>query len=208
MKRITSLMIASIALIAVSCNNTETNDEENETVEAVTYTLDVEASSLAWAANMGPEYGHEGTVKVTDGSLTMQGETLTTGIFTIDMSTIKSTDLDEPKASSLAAHLKGSAPDEKHPADLFFNVPQFPTVSVTLNSFEDGKLNLTLDIIGKKLTQDAEVELTSDENGASIKGDFALDLTSLEIPGLQPDPEDDSQINPKIDFSLNISLKK
>jgi hypothetical protein len=207
MKRISTLMIASIALVAASCSSTEDATEE-VAVEAVTYSLDADASSLGWAANMGPEYGHKGTVNVTEGSISMEGESLTSGSFTIDMSTIKSTDLEEPKAGYLAAHLQGTAPDEDHPADLFFNVPQYPTVGVTLNSYEGGKLNLTLNMLGKELTQDAEVELSSDENGATIKGDFTLDFTSLEIPGLQPNPEDDSQINPVIEFSLDIVLKK
>ena len=88
MKRISTLMIASIALVAASCSSTEDATEE-VAVEAVTYTLDAEASSLGWAANMGPEYGHKGTVNVTEGSISMEGESLTSGSFTVDMSTIK-----------------------------------------------------------------------------------------------------------------------
>ncbi len=209
MKKIATLMIASVALVAASCSSAEeeVSEDTNQEVEAVTYNLDGGASSLAWAANMGPDYGHEGTVGITEGTLTVKGDDVS-GNFTIDMSTIKSTDLDEPKATYLSAHLQGTAPDEDHPVDMFFNVPMYPTVGVTVDGYSDGKLMLTLDIVGKELKQDVAAEMTSDENGASIKGDFSLDLTSLGIPGLQPNPEDGSQINPVIDFTLDAVLTK
>ncbi len=204
MKTIGILLFASLAVVATSCSTSE----GEETVEAVTYTLDKEATSLEWAASMSPEYGHTGLVDITEGTLVMEGEELKSGSFTIDMNTIRSTDLEEPKAGYLAAHLKGTAPDEDHPVDLFFNTPKYPTVGVTLGEYKDGKLGLTLSIMGEELTQNVPVELTSDENGAWIKGDFSLDFTSLEIPGLQPNPEDGSQINPVIDFKLKAALKK
>ena len=206
MKKIGIVLFASLAVIATSCSSTETGEET--VIEKTTYTLDKENSTLGWAASMSPEYGHEGFVDITDGSIEMEGETLKAGSFTVDMNTIRSTDLEEPKATYLAAHLMGTAPDEKHPADLFFNTPKFPTVGVTLGEYNNGKLEITLDILGKKLTKDVDVKLTNDENGASLKGDFTLDMNSLEIPGLQPNPEDGSQINPAIDFKLNVALKK
>ncbi len=204
MKKIRIALFASLAVIATSCSTTET---EQEIVEPTTYSLDKEASSLEWAANMGPDYGHTGTVEISEGTIEMEGSELTSGSFTIDMNTIKSTDLEEPKAGYLAAHLMGTAPDEKHPVDMFFNTPKFPTVTVTLGAYKGGKLGLTINILGKELKQDVAVKLMNDDNGASIKGDFALDMNSPEIPGLQPGP-DGSQINPSIDFKLNVKLNK
>jgi len=204
MKKIGIILFASLAVIATSCSTTATE----EVVETTTYNLDKANSSLGWAANMSPEYGHTGFVDITEGTIEMEGDVLKSGSFTIDMNTIVSTDLEEPKASALASHLKGTAPDEMHPVDLFFNTPKYPTVKVTLGEYNNSKLELTLDILGKKLTQEVAVKLTTNEKGASLKGDFALDLNSLEIPGLQPNPEDGSQINPAIDFKLNVALKK
>ena len=204
MKKIRIALFASLAVIATSYSTTET---EQEIVEPTTYSLDKEASSLEWAANMGPDYGHTGTVEISEGTIEMEGSELTSGSFTIDMNTIKSTDLEEPKAGYLAAHLMGTAPDEKHPVDMFFNTPKFPTVTVTLGEYKGGKLGLTINILGKELKQDVAVKLMNDDNGASIKGDFALDMNSLEIQGLQPGP-DGSQINPSIDFKLNVKLNK
>jgi len=196
MKKTGIILFAALAVIVASCST-----------EPINYTLDKDASSLEWAANMGPDYGHQGTVDITEGSIEMQDDVLTAGSFTIDMNSIKSTDLEEPKAGYLAAHLRGTAPDENHPVDMFFNTPKFPTVKVNLGQYKDGKLAITLSILGKELKQNVPVKLTTNEKGASIKGDFALDMKSLEIPGLQPGP-DGSQINPAIDFKLNVVLKK
>ncbi|OFZ06710.1 MAG: hypothetical protein A3D92_21235 [Bacteroidetes bacterium RIFCSPHIGHO2_02_FULL_44_7] len=206
MKKFAPLMLASMAFLAVSCSSSE--EDQNAEVEAVAYALDKDASSLKWMGNMGPDYGHEGTVEISEGSLTMKGDEFVEGTFTVDMTSIKNTDLDEPKASYLVAHLSGSAPDEEHPADLFFNVPKYPTVDVKLNSYKDGKLNVTLTIVGKELTQDIEAKISSDEKGASIKGDFAINMDPLGIMGFQKNPEDGSQIGPEIKFSLNVALKK
>ena len=205
MKKIGILLFASLAVIATSCSSTSTEDAAGE---PITYALDKEATSLEWAASMGPDYGHTGLVDITEGTMVMEGDELKSGSFTIDMNTIRSTDLEEPKAGYLAAHLKGTAPDETHPVDLFFNTPKYPTVGVTLGEYKDGKLGLTISIMGEELKQDVAVKITSDENGASIKGDFSLDFDSLGIPGLQPNPEDGSQINPVIDFKLKVALKK
>lgn len=205
MRKIAPFLLASIALVVASCSGTE---EVSEEAEEVSYTLDKEGTSLKWMANMGPDYGHEGTVEISEGTLTMKGDELVSGDFTVDMKSIKSTDLDEPKASYLAAHIMGSQPDEDHPADLFFNVPKYPTVGVKLNSYKDGKLNLTLTIVGKELTQDVEAKITADEKGASIKGDFAINMDPLGIMGFQKNPEDGSQIGPEVKFSLNVALKK
>lgn len=200
-----ALLGTGLFMAACSSNS---NEAYEESTEAVSYKLDKTGSTLKWAANMSPEYGHKGTVSITDGALVMQGDELVSGSFVIDMTTIKSTDLEEPKAGILAGHLMGTLVDEDHPADLFFQTEKYPTIEVELGSYKDGKLSMTLDILGKKLEQKVDVTLKSSEKEASLKGKFSLDLTSLKVPGLQPNPEDGSQINPKIDFDLNVLLKK
>lgn len=210
MKRIGTFLMASVALLAVSCTSTEEVKEE-VVIEDTMYTLDSEASTLNWAANMGPDYGHNGTISITEGTMTMNGGELVSGSFTIDMNSIKNVDLveagEEGKAGALEGHLKGTMVDEKHPADLFFNAPVFPTTKVTLGEYKDGKLGLTVSVLGKEISQEVPVTIKNDEDGASLNGAFALDFTSVGVPGLQPN-EDGSQINPKIDFKLNVVMTK
>ncbi len=211
MKRLATLFIASSALLITACSTPEVV-EEQESIEVIKYSLQPEASMLEWAANMGPDYGHNGTISITEGTLEMQGEDLIAGTFTIDMNSIKNTDLreagEEGKATYLEGHLTGNIVDEDHPVDLFFNSPAFPAATVTLNNYSNGKLNLTVAVLGKEITQDVEALIQQNEDGATISGDFDLDFDSIKIPGLQPDPESGAQINPKIDFKLNVVMSK
>ena len=203
MKKASVLFLAMAALAVTACSPAEEGEKEEEVVE-VNYTLDVANSSLKWEV----PNEHQGTVNISEGSLSMKGEELTSGSFKIDMTTIKSTDLEEPLAGVLAGHIMGTMPDENHPVDMFFNIPEFPTVGVTLGSYNDGKLGLTLDILGQELKQDVEVSLSADDKGASLKGDFKLDLSSLGMPGLQPDPETGEGIDPEVLFQLDVKLNK
>lgn len=213
MKKSSILFLAAAAVFATACSSETTNEEgtNEEEVQAVTYTLDKDNSSLSWAANMSPEYGHTGTIMVSEGSLTMTGDEVTEGSFKVDMSSIKNTDMatEAPeKAMALEGHLKGTMVDEKHPVDLFFNTPSFPTVGVTLGEYKDGNLAITLDIVGTTLEQSVPVAIEANEEGASIKGSFGINFESTGIMGFQKNPEDGSQIGPEVKFELDLKLKK
>ena len=207
MKKFGILLMAAGALSFTSCTETVTTEEENVEVEVLTYSLDTENSTLAWTGTMTPEYFHTGTVNFKSGSITMEGESLTEGSFVMDMTSIKNTDLeDKGKAQYLQGHLTGTIVDEDHPVDMFFNTEKYPTVEVKLGEYKDGKLTTTLMILGSELTQDIAVTLSADDNGASIKGKFSMDFSSLAIPGLAQMEE--GSISPIIEFDLNVMLTK
>lgn len=207
MKKASVLFLAMVAVALTACSNSE-EAEENEEVVATTYSLDTENSTIEWKGSMSPEYFHSGTIKATEGSVTMEGDELKSGSFKIDMNSIDDTSLEDGKSQALEGHLKGTMVDEAHPQNLFFNTPKFPEVTVTLNSFKDGQLNLTMNILGKKLDQTVPATLKADEKGALINGDFAIDFSSMGIPGFQPNPEDGSGINPKVEFKVTLKLTK
>ena len=205
MKKIGFLFMAAVAFTAVSCS-AEADENENEDQAkdvAVTYTLDAANSSLGWA-----NAPHEGLVSISEGSITMDGDKLTSGSFTIDMNSLTSTDLPAYKASYFAGHLTGNGADADHPVNYAFNTPAFPTVGVTLGDYSDGTLELTLDILGQTLKQTVGAKVSADDNGASIKGSFELDLSSLGIMLLMPDPETGEGISPSVKFDLNVALTK
>lgn len=204
------LMMASIGLFAASCSSDASVDgEESNEVESVVYNLDKEKSILKWHGEKNAEYGHDGTVMFSEGSLTMKGNDVEAGTFVVDMNSVKNTDIPEKeKGESLSRHLMGLDDNDYHKPEDFFNSPLFPTVEVTLGDYNDGNLNITLSILGKELTQDVAVEISNDDASASINGQFDLDLKSLEIPGFQPDPETGEGISPTISFDLDLKLKK
>lgn len=202
-------MSLAIASVMVSCGGEGDENATNEAEKAVVYNLDKEASSLKWHGQMSPTYGHDGTVEISEGSVTMEGENLKSGTFTIDMSSITSTDIeDDAKRESLDRHLKGLDDNEMHKPDDFFNINKFPNVKVTLNDYEDGKLGVTLGILGQELKQDINATMNTNDKGAMIKGKFQLDLSSLNIKGFAVNPETGAGISPKIDFDLMVKLNK
>jgi hypothetical protein len=204
MKTIGIILMGAFVLLTAACST-------DEVIDNTTYTLNTDKTTLIWSANMGPNYGHTGTISITEGTMTMNEDDLIEGSFIIDMNSLKNTDLVEAgevdKAKYLVGHLKGTMVDENHPAELFFNVPLFPTTTVSLGKYNNGKLTLTVSTLGKEITQEVSMRVTHDEHGATIKGDFALDFTPIEIPGLQAN-EDGSQINPRIDFNINVVMTK
>ncbi|MFT5857996.1 MAG: polyisoprenoid-binding protein YceI [Flavobacteriaceae bacterium] len=205
MKKSQFILFAAIGLFVTSCSSVDADVLDQE-AEAMTYTLDAAKSSLGWKGS-APDHFQEGTISFSEGSVTMEGEALTAGSFTVDMSSILPTSLEPEKADYLAAHLMGTMPDEQHPVNMFFNTPEFPDVTVTLGDFKDGNLEVTLDIIGSKLTQNVAVKIASDENGASIKGSFSLDFKSLDMPGFGVD-ENGNGISPVLEFDLDVALTK
>ena len=207
MKKIGIFFLAAGALSLGACTEAATEEETvNEEVEVMTYSLDADNSSLGWKGTISADYFHTGTVDFKSGSVTMENGELTEGSFVVDMTTINDTSLEDPKSEYLAGHLQGTMVDEDHPQDLFFNTPDFPTVEVKLGEYKDGKLSTTLMVVGSELTQDVPVEISSDENGASIKGQFTMDFSSLGIPGLSGEGE--GAISPMIEFDLNLMLTK
>lgn len=213
MKKASVLFLAATAFFVVSCSSSDdTTDEENGTEEAkeVTYSLDAASSSLTWHGEMGPEYGHNGTVSISEGSVTMMGEALESGSFSIDMNSIAVTDegMEDDKKGYLAAHLKGTAPDEDHPQNMFWNTPDFPATTVTLNSFEDGQLDMTMNVIGKEVNKTVPATIKMDGDKLMIMGDFSIEFSDMGIPGFMANPETGEGISPKVDFSLNVVLSK
>ena len=204
MKKFGILFLAAGTLSLGAC--TETAEDETVVVESVSYSLDTENSSLTWKGTMSPEYFHTGTVDLKSGSITMEEGVLTEGSFVVDMTSIDDTSLEAPKSDYLSGHLMGTMVDEDHPVNMFFNTPDFPTVDVKLGEYKDGKLTTTIMILGSELTQDIPVTLMADEDGASIKGKFSMDFSSLGIPGLAQMAE--GSISPIIEFDLNVMLTK
>lgn len=78
---------------------------------------------VSWEGSK-PAGKHTGTVKVADGSFTLADGTITSGSFTLDMTSINVTDLEGDYKAQLEGHLKGSAEEGK---DDFFNVTAHPT---------------------------------------------------------------------------------
>ena len=196
------VMIAGLALVATSFTLTEkaNSARENSMVKPTTYALNKEKSSLEWKGGKSEAYFHQGTVSFSDGSLVMEKDDIVSGIFTVDMATIKvSDDMPEGKIEYLTKHLQN--------AD-FFNTSEFPTVSVTINGYTDGMLSTTLTVLGVTLENNVPVKIVNSQSEVLITGDFAIDFGALNMPGMQPNPESGERISSTIEYKLNLVVTK
>jgi len=211
MKKASVLFLAMAGLFVTACSSSEEGTDENgteEKVEQSVYNLDTENSSLAWKAQMSPDYGHNGTVELSEGSVTMTGDALDAGSFVIDMTSVKVLDLEGDKKTALEGHLTGTIVDETHPQNMFWNTPVYPTTTVELLSYQEGELELKVKVLDKEMTATVPATIKTDGDKTMISGEFSLNFGDLGIPGFMPNPEDGSQIGPNVDFTLNAVLTK
>lgn len=99
--------------------------------EEVTFEVDPQQSQVAWKGEKVTGQ-HDGTVQLKEGTLTIQGDKLSSGHFTIDMSTIENNDLSGEDKAKLEGHLK---------SDDFFGVESHPEAIFVITKAKQKKGN-------------------------------------------------------------------
>lgn len=194
------LFVAAGALVASCGSKTEETEQVAEPVIA-TYTLDQSASSLEWTGrkNEGDDK-HVGTIKVTSGSVETEDGVLKSGSFTVDMTSISTTDeMPVEVQEKLNGHLKN--------AD-FFDTEKYPTAEVTTGELKDGKLPTTIKLMGMEFKQDVPVTTKVEDSKVTISGTFDFDFTGLKSMGFMKDPASGVQILPTFSYNMNLVLTK
>ena len=189
MKSISLFTILAVpALFFASCGSpdgTEATVAEPtaaaEAPAAATYQVDTQASNLEWKGSKVTGASHNGTVKLSNGELKVEGGQLVGGNFTIDMTSLDNTDLQGKDGyDKLVGHLK---------SDDFFGVEAHPTATfeITGVAAKDGDANATHDISGnltikgitKNLTFPAKVNV--DANSTSATASFYFDRSLYDV---------------------------
>jgi len=206
------------ALGLTACNSGEEKKEENtenaenkeEKVEAIEYNIVASESKIDWKGTwvapgedgeMKEMKNHEGHVKFSDGSVTKKGDDVS-GSFTIDMTTITNEDLgEEDGKSKLEGHLK---------SEDFFNVSKYATAGVQLKSIENGDANIVISVMGMEMEETVPVMTKTKDGKMMITGDFTVDFAKLGFDMFTPNPEkpEEGNISPKLDFSLDVVMKR
>ncbi len=159
---------AIIASLTFSCKNTEEKkgDETGATdTTAVSYTAVLDSSSVNWKGDMIKMYSHNGNVKLTEGTFTVKGGTVTAGSFTVDLKSINPVD-----SAYSAEHKKEDLIKHLATAD-FFAVDSFPTATFVLKSVEGNTATGDLTVRGKTNEEKVtDIVVATSETGATVTG--------------------------------------
>ena len=128
--------------------------------------INVEKSTIKWNAKKVTGE-HSGTVNFQEGSLVFKGDKLTGGNFTVDMTTLVSTDLSGDWKAKLEGHLK---------SDDFFGTTKFSTSTLVFKKVaakSAGVYTVTADLTIKGITNPVTFDL-------AVKGNTATSVVKID----------------------------
>lgn len=169
-------MMFAIAAAFAACSN-KTATEANEAAEVsvdttgVNYTVDATTSLLNWSIEKKMIPGHNGTVMLSSGNVTVKEGNITAGGFVMDMNSINVLDIpaDNENHGKLLGHLKA--------AD-FFDVEKYPTSKFEITSSEvlnnDANGN-THNISGNLTIKDSVHNITFPVKANITENEFSAD---------------------------------
>ena len=215
-----SFLMLAVALFT-SCKNTsgdkaEVSDAaEVKAAEGTSYAVDLANSKVLWEGSK-PTGTHNGTVNISEGSVSVKDGKVTGGSFTLDMNSIVSLDQEGDMKANLEAHLRGTAEGKE---DDFFNAPKFPTAKFEItkmtglaNNPDATHLvygNLTMRDITHEVGFKAKIEVAG--NNVSVSSpQFVIDRTKWDIKYGSKSIFDDLKdkfINDEIGLQVSLMAK-
>lgn len=170
------------------------------TMTAQTKKVDATKSSISWVGKKATGQ-HEGTVNLKEGTLIFKGKNVMGGSFTVDMTSMTTTDLKAGQGKEkLDGHLKS--------AD-FFGTEKFPTSTLVFKTVavkSAGVFTITADLTIKEITNPVTFDLATTPNSATAN--VKINRTKYDIKynsGSFFDKLGDKVIYD--DFDLTVNLK-
>lgn len=202
-----NLFIALILGTTIFCSKApdapkaEVGTESNIELKGTPVSINTEKSIVKWIGTKVTGQ-HNGTVKISSGSIYLEGDTLTGGQFVMDMKSIDNLDLSGEWEAKLESHLK---------SDEFFDVEKYPTAEFVFNEIgpigADGSTEIKGNLKIKDITNSIKIpaKITFDANkkptGANANFNINRQLWKITYPG-----KPDDLIKDDINLELNISL--
>lgn len=167
--------------------------------------INTSKSEIKWSGEYAFYFGgHDGTIDFKDGYFLKQNEVITGGVFTIDMNSIKNTDITDAEGNAgLVEHLKNED---------FFDVTKFPEAKLVITSVfyeTDTKLvihaNLSIKNITKSINMRADVNYEKMQMTTKFKIDrtlWGINFNSKEVEGKLKD----GLISDAIGFDVKLRL--
>ncbi|CAM1357768.1 YceI family protein [Tenacibaculum xiamenense] len=162
--------------------------------------INLKKSSIQWIGEYTFYFGgHEGTINFIDGHFIKNNEKITGGEFTIDMNSLKSTDIDNEKArKNLDDHLKD--PD-------FFDVKKYPKAYLIITKvdyYENNTVRIEADFTIKEITKSINFRATLDYKNQTLKTKFKIDRRRWNVN--YTSKMRDGAISDAIGFIVEIGL--
>ena len=154
-----------LALLALTIGD----GEKTKTVVA-----SAEKSSIVWDAAKVTGT-HQGNINLSSGSLDFNGDLLVGGEFTVDMTSINTTDLEGEWKDKLDGHLK---------SDDFFGVENFSTSKFVITNAKNvsaGSYEITGDFTIKGITQSVTFPAKVDSSTSIATAKITLDRSKFNI---------------------------
>ena len=112
MKQLLSLSAAALLAVACGQGSVDASDAQDAEQGGQSYTVDAAASGIEWYGHLPfvENYGHAGTLAISEASVGVENGALVSGTFTLDMNSIVCTDeaLPQEKKDYLVGHLKSA----------------------------------------------------------------------------------------------------
>jgi polyisoprenoid-binding protein YceI len=206
-----SLLMAFVAgsVLLASCGETKTEAPvvkvpETPLMGEAKLTIDPAASKVVWGGNMtGVKiYGHEGTVNIKEGSVSLKDGKVVTGSFTMDMTSIKPTDANYGEKEHTVAELIGhlSSPD-------FFDIANNPTSNFAITSVNGNTVSGNLTIRGKSNPETIEISsIALEGENVKISGKMTFDRQKYGVAFAMPGK--DLLLSDDITISVDLVGKK
>ena len=224
-------LLFGITLLFAACGQAPESDQaevsdakevKEASMEAKTYPVDVQSSSVTWVGSKQIGDRHTGTIKLSEGVLSVKDGEIESGSFIIDMNSIHVLDdMEEKYEVKLTNHLKNED---------FFLVDSFPTAKFVITSVEpytareteeastdienEFKLpdnthmitgNLTIRGVEKSIKFPAKINITDD--GVKAEGKFNFDRTQFNVHYGSEESLKDKMILHEIFLHLQLETK-
>jgi polyisoprenoid-binding protein YceI len=173
----------------------------------VSVNVDTDASQVTWKGYKVTG-SHEGTIDVENGDLEFTDGVLSGGSFTIDMASLKATDVSGGTAAKLEGHLKSGD---------FFGVEKFPTASFKITKVVSrgtpGDYRVTGDLTIKESTETIRfnTKVTEEMGKYVAKADLTIDRTDFDVrygSGSFIDNLGDKTIYDEFDLGITLVTEK
>lgn len=214
------ILLLTLAACGGASTDQAKTEEQKEAAAAtgVAYTIDTATTNVQWRAThkggFAPRYG---SIKVTDGTLTVENGTITGGNFEVNMHSLltdpASVSEKDKKSTDLDGHLK--SPDffdaANHPTAKFVITGITPYDSTKEKSLLPGATNLisgnlTLKDSTLNITFPAQITVGEDDVTASAK--FIIDRTAWGINYKTEGSPENWMISKDVEIGLNLKAVK